>query len=809
MKLVNLFRDQSLRFKLTFIVMTTTCATLVVALLGLAAFDQMSYREQTCRQLTTRARMMADLGAAALIFDDARHAREILSALRSEPSFGAAIIYDTTGHVFAEFERSGWHARPPKLPLPLGVHFGPDFLQVTASMTEGNRVIGFLVLQSDMRRIEERNARFVTVGLAVIAAAAVLGFLLSARLQRFITRPILDLAKTSQAISQARNYSLRAEKQGEDELGQLVDSFNEMVREVQTRDAALRAGQEELEAKINERTRELFISNAALKDEVDAHVRAREESEALQKRLQSAYEHLQREAEQRSEVQEALRRSEERFSKAFRASPVPLAILTRNSRVFVDVNDRFADLIGIPRNEIIGQAMFSLPLWAVAETRARIEQWLVDGQPLRNWECRVMGRSGEAHAALLSTESFQLGSEPCLLLMTEDISDRASLEGQLRQAQKMEAIGQLASGVAHDFNNLLTIIQGYTQLVLAMQPATGMARDALEKVTNATQRAAQLTGQLLTFSRKQIAKPRALDLNTVATSVTGMLRPLLGENVRLKSNLASSLPMIEGDAGMLEQVIVNLAVNARDAMPKGGDLVLTTFTCEIDDSYRHYQPLAQPGEFVCLQVSDSGCGMDVATLDRIFEPFFTTKGVGKGTGLGLATAYGIIKQHRGWIEVASQVGVGTTFKVFLPVAHSTGQAPDKGGNATGVKGGNELIMVVEDEPALRELFISILRGFGYRVIEASHGKEALDLWQRSPAKPDMLLTDMMMPEGVTGWELAERLRGEAPQLKVVYTSGYSPELFGSDVKLNERSNFLPKPFNPRTLAQTVRQCLDN
>jgi len=799
----------SLRFKLTVIVMTTTCVTLVAALVGLAVFDQLSFREQLCRQLLTRSTVLANSSTAALSFGDRELGQEILNALRAEQSLGAAILYDEAGRVFVRYARRGWTLPIPVWPFPHEVVQGGNYLQVVAPIIVENRTIGYALLQSDLSRVEERNDRFVRVGLFVIVAAAAFGYLLSSRLQRFITRPILELAKTSRAIAAAKNYSLRAAKHGEDELGQLVDGFNEMVSEVESRDTALRAAQEELESKITERTCELFISNARLKEEVDANIRAREGSEALQKKLQSAYEHLQREAEQRSEVQEALRRSEERFSKAFRASPVPLAILTRNSRMFVDVNDRFAELAGRPRDSIIGQPMFSVPLWTVAETRARIEQWLSDSHALRNWECRVMGKTGESHAAMLSTESFMLGSEPCLLLMTEDISDRANLEGQLRQAQKMEAIGQLASGVAHDFNNLLTIIQGYTQLVLAMQPTTGMAREALEKVTNATQRAAQLTGQLLTFSRKQIAKPRALDLNMVVGNVTGMLRPLLGEHVRLKASPAAALPFIEGDAGMLEQVIVNLAVNARDAMPKGGDLILTTFTCEIDAGYRHYQPLAQPGTFVCLQVSDSGCGMNPATLERIFEPFFTTKGVGKGTGLGLATAYGIVKQHCGWIDVASQVGVGTTFKVFLPVAKMPAATVDPTAKSGGVKGGNELIMVVEDEPALRELFISILRGFGYQTVEAAHGKEAFEVWTRAVRKPDMLLTDMMMPEGVTGWELAEKLRGEVPQLKVVYTSGYSPELFGGNVKLNERSNFLPKPFNPRTLAQTVRQCLDN
>jgi CheY-like chemotaxis protein len=341
------------------------------------------------------------------------------------------------------------------------------------------------------------------------------------------------------------------------------------------------------------------------------------------------------------------------------------------------------------------------------------------------------------------------------------------------------------------------------------QPPNSMGQEAAEKIMGAIQRAAQLTGQLLTFSRKQVAQPKSVDLNKVVSTVTGMLRPLLGENVRLNLRPAPRLPAIMADASMLEQVLVNLAVNARDAMSRSGDLIISTFACDIDASYAQCRPQARAGRFVCLQVSDSGCGMDTVTMERIFEPFFTTKGVGKGTGLGLATVYGIVKQHNGWVEVASQVGVGTTFKVFLPAVQAEITHTEFITRQDPVRGGQETIFVVEDEPSLRELVIKVLRSYGYEVIEASHGKEALRIWQNTPRKPELLLTDMLMPEGMTGWELAERIRADKPDLKVVFTSGYSPELFGGEVQLDSRANFLPKPFHPRVLAKTVRTCLDS
>jgi CheY-like chemotaxis protein len=244
-------------------------------------------------------------------------------------------------------------------------------------------------------------------------------------------------------------------------------------------------------------------------------------------------------------------------------------------------------------------------------------------------------------------------------------------------------------------------------------------------------------------------------------------------------------------------------------MPKGGGLIIRTFACEIDESYVKFRPEARVGPAVCLQISDTGSGMDAATVERIFEPFFTTKEAGKGTGLGLATVYGIVKQHRGWLEVASQVGLGTTFKVFVPAIPAEAEKTQLLSKADVVRGGGETILVVEDEASLRELVTKLLRNYGYHVIEATHGKEALQVWQQADSKPALLLTDMMMPEGMTGWELAARIRAESPEVKVLFTSGYSPEIFGTDVQLDDRSNFLPKPYHPKVLAKTVRDCLDD
>lgn len=387
-----------------------------------------------------------------------------------------------------------------------------------------------------------------------------------------------------------------------------------------------------------------------------------------------------------------------------------------------------------------------------------------------------------------------------------EITERLNLEAQLRHSVKMEAVGQLAAGVAHDFNNMLTVIQGHANLLLNKEQSVEAAR-SLRQITSVSERAGNLIRQLLMFSRKQVMQPRHLHVNDVLHSLSQMLQRVMGEDIALEVIHGPGLPTIYGDTGMLEQVLMNLAVNARDAMPRGGKFTLATSVHRFADSAALVNPEARAGEFVCLSVSDTGCGMDVITLNRIFEPFFSTKEVGKGTGLGLATAYGIIKQHHGWIEVESQLGAGTTFRIYLPSSIPTAQ-PAPATPAQKVKGGHETILVVEDEDPLRELVTEILKLYGYQVISAESGVHALKLWPEHKNEIDLLLTDMVMPLGVSGRELAERLQADAPGLKVIYTSGYSPGMAGKDLALLEGFNFLAKPYPPARLAEVVRECLD-
>jgi len=393
-----------------------------------------------------------------------------------------------------------------------------------------------------------------------------------------------------------------------------------------------------------------------------------------------------------------------------------------------------------------------------------------------------------------------------------DITERTKMEANLRQADKMLAIGQLAAGVAHDFNNMLTVIQGHAGILLKKVDRNDASIDSAQSIYFAAERAAGLTKQLLMFSRKNVKQLAPMDLTGVVKGMSDMLKRLLGETIHLKFMPADALPPFDGDKNEIEQVIMNLVVNARDAMPGGGSVHVITEAAQLTEEEAVLQPQARAGSFVRLRVVDTGCGMDQATISRIFEPFFTTKEVGKGTGLGLATVYGIVKQHSGWIEVTSEVGQGTTFSVYFPalgeaVAASTEttETPESPANATG---GNEMILVVEDEPELRSMALQVLEGFGYRYLEAGSGGEAMDVWKMRAEEIDLVLTDMVMPGEMSGYDLAKQLITFRPGLPVVIASGYSMEDISKELSGNKNISFVQKPYTLETLAKTIRVALD-
>jgi nitrogen-specific signal transduction histidine kinase len=384
-----------------------------------------------------------------------------------------------------------------------------------------------------------------------------------------------------------------------------------------------------------------------------------------------------------------------------------------------------------------------------------------------------------------------------------DLSERKRLEEQFRQAQKMEAVGRLAGGIAHDFNNLLTVINGYGQMLLARLDKADPAREQIQEMTAAGERAAGLTAQLLAFSRKAVVEPRVLNLNEVVTHSASLLRRLIGEDVQLATALAPDLSPVRADPTQVEQVLLNLAVNAKDAMPDGGKLTIETQSVRLREQNPAYPDLA-PGQYVQLAVSDTGHGMTDEVKARLFEPFFTTKEAGKGTGLGLAVVHGAVRQSGGRVDVYSEVGVGTTFKILLPAAEAA--VPSSKELRLEPRGG-ETILLVEDEPAVRRLARLSLEAHGYTVLEAGNGPEAIRVAEGHAGPIDLMVTDVVMP-GMGGRQVAEQLRVSRPGLKVLYVSGYTDDAVVRHGIVAANDAFLQKPFTPLALARKVRSVLD-
>jgi PAS domain S-box-containing protein len=400
------------------------------------------------------------------------------------------------------------------------------------------------------------------------------------------------------------------------------------------------------------------------------------------------------------------------------------------------------------------------------------------------------------------------GTIVAMLSVTRDTTDRKDLEAQLRHSQKMEAVGRLAGGIAHDFNNILTVINGFSSVLLANEKLDAATLNDLRQILGAGERAANLTRQLLAFSRKQVLRARAISLNATLENTAELLGRLIGEDIALELNLGAGLPCVKADSSMVEQVLMNLAVNARDAMPKGGRLSLSTERTQLTAKEARLRPDARPGDFIRMSVRDTGCGIGPEALPRLFEPFYTTKAVGKGTGLGLATVFGIVKQHQGWIEVDSQLGRGATFHVYWPVCDAAQTSPPPKPPPPAQSRGAETILLVEDEPAVRKLAMTALQTQGYRVLEASSGPDALDIWRRSGPQISLLLTDIVMPGGMNGLELADKLKAEKPTLKVICATGYSEDYFEQNESSRQRFRVLLKPYQLRQLTEMVRHSLD-
>jgi PAS domain S-box-containing protein len=475
---------------------------------------------------------------------------------------------------------------------------------------------------------------------------------------------------------------------------------------------------------------------------------------------------------------------------------------------FLYVNPALVSMLGYEsKEELLGKNL-ATDIYQSPQERERVLEQMYRTDRVYGVEVTWTRMDGKPITVQLSGRAVHDDQGPPEVLewIVENVTARRQLEEQLHQAQKMEAIGRLTGGVAHDFNNLLNVMIGYSDLLLDQLGAADPRHQYAEEIHAAGQRAATLTRQLLAFSRKQVLHPEVLELNRIVTDTSAILKRLLGEDIQLVTRLDPSLAFVNVDRGQMEQVILNLAVNARDAMPDGGRLTLETANAVIGDDYVERRPLMVPGRFVMLAVSDTGEGMDAETQRRIFEPFFTTKEKGKGTGLGLATVYGIVKQSGGFIWVYSEPGQGSTFKVYLPEARETDSPRPAPAPARAAVGGSETILLVEDEASLRELAREFLESAGYQVVGAASGAEALRLLAELRQPVHLLLSDLVLPD-MTGTVLSEQVVAQRPAVKVLYVSGYTEDVIIHRGVLDRDKSFLPKPYAKETLLRRIRELL--
>ncbi|HET7151182.1 MAG TPA: PAS domain S-box protein [Candidatus Acidoferrum sp.] len=508
---------------------------------------------------------------------------------------------------------------------------------------------------------------------------------------------------------------------------------------------------------------------------------------------------------ERRRSEEALRKKEEMFRLLFSHNPLPTWVIDRETLRFLEVNEAAVRVYGYSQEEFKKMTILDV---RPEEEKARMLQYLKEnsGDGLYHGHWKHRKKDGKVIEVETTVHELEYSGKRVRLIVAQDVSERHILEQQLRQSQKMEAVGRLAGGVAHDFNNLLMVIKGHTELLRSVLPPAEEYRRKIEQIDRAADRASGLTRQLLAFSRLQVLQPHVMNLNEVVNDMGRLLPRLIGEDIDLIIRTADDLGAIRADASQMEQVIMNLVVNARDAMPEGGKLIIETSNVELDSLYSDRHPIVRQGRYVLLSVSDTGTGMNAETQAHIFEPFFTTKAQGKGTGLGLATVYGVVKQSGGFIWVYSELGQGTTFKIYIPRVDQPVDRLSPVAPSSETPRGHETILLTEDEQDVREVAREFLESGGYTVIEARDGLEAMRLVEKHKGAIDLLITDMVMP-GMTGQELAARLKERRPELRMLYMSGYSERAAAESMQGDPSVRLLAKPFSRSALLRAVHELL--
>jgi PAS domain S-box-containing protein len=859
----------SIRKKLTWMNLLVSGATLLLASSAYVAYELATLRLSMVQNLSIEAQIISANCASAVVFGDPDSARNTLSALSAAPHVVSVSIYNAQGAPFATYSREAEEIRETPLTLPANrpeIHkFTNHSLELVRAIVFQGKLIGSVHMRSDLTEISDRLLRYGGIAVIILLISFPAALLFSTIFQRETARPLIQLADVARVVSRDKKYSSRVPASGgKDEIALLIDAFNEMLGQIQIRDAALLQAHERLNLSLKSSgvgTWRWEIADGAIVGDDFMYPLFGLEPSADPK----GYERFFRMIHPRD--RERVRRTAAESLKIDAPFEIEFRViwpngsvhtLTARGNMFRDENNQPLRLTGVCWDvserrlaEEERQKFVSL----VEQTDDFVGMMALDGSIIyiNRAGCRMVGLearraigtsfadlhpedvwsnlSGEILPAVLRGEGNWVGearlrhlatqqpinvlmnifpvNDPetgqllCFAAIMRDVTERKQLEQQLMQSQKLDSIGQLAGGVAHDFNNLLTIISGYSELILGRCDPNDPVVEPVEQISRAAARAAALTRQLLSFASRQASEQKDVHLNDVVTNIEKMLRRLIGEDVQLSLSLQTDIGAFRADPNQVEQIIVNLAINARDAMPNGGKLLIETANIYIDEESGLGRLALDPGHYIMLAVSDTGVGMSPEVKSRIFEPFFTTKERGKGTGLGLSTVYGIVQQSKASITVLSEPDQGATFRVLFPAAPAAKtSAPEL--PAPPPTSGTETILLAEDEAGVRGYVRHILERNGYRVAEASNGLEAMDVIHSFPGPIDLLLTDVVMPE-CGGVELAEHFAGVYPGVPVLYMSGYNDRLW---MEGDQPVNFIQKPFSSPALLARIRELLD-
>jgi PAS domain S-box-containing protein len=752
--MLNILAGKSFRIKLVLMIWVASTAALLLACGCFIYFEIAQFDKDLAKEIKIIANFVGDKSTSAIMFNDPAIAEDaLISAGTVEPAIVIAAIYDTDGKVVAAYGRDVPSDEKVAVPDPRhNVDFIKDgTLHLFSDIEMYSDRLGIVYIQADRHILRKRIQNYAYVVAGILAASILFVAVISYVFQKLVSAPIMDVIDSAKQVSEQEDYTVRVKKQSEDELGLLADSFNAMLSQIQKRDTALRESEALLRksqtvAHIGSWELDLDVNRLTWSDEVYRICGLRPQE------IDPTYE-------------------------AF------LDLIHPDDRAAVDA--AYTESVREERDS------YDIVHRIVCQDSGEIRVVHEKCDHVRDASGRILRSVGIVQDI---TERVQTETE------------REKLEDQLRQSQKMEAVGQLAGGVAHDFNNMLQAILGYGEIALRKVGQDGPIRPLIEDILKAGDRAKNLVRQLLAFSRRQVLDMRNVDLNDVIGETMKMIRRVIGEHVALDFKSGHNLGIVRADRGQIAQILMNLCVNSRDAMPDGGNIVIETEGVRIDEAFCESHLWAEPGHYALLSVTDTGCGMNAETIANIFEPFYTTKGVGEGTGLGLSTVYGLVKQHEGMIHVYSEVGKGTRIKIYLPLVGGSAAADDEEAEGP-APGGTETILLAEDEEVVRDLCKTLLEYGGYTVIVAEDGAEAVRLFDEHADEIDMALLDVMMPK-LGGGAVYEHIHQARPDIPVLFASGYSMSAIHTNFVLDQGLALIQKPYQCDELLRKVREVLD-